>query len=178
MKRKEVINKIINNINKRLEDCPQYVLEFGVFAGTEKDKRAKERIKGKIRTKVDTETGLTNAEIMFIMENGSPLRNVPARPVLDITRKYALESLVPDVEEQIINIWLTNDKQTALAKIQDVVDALALRIEAYVKTGIRRKQFDLAPNALSTIEAKGSDIPLLNTGQLANSITCVARRIK
>ena len=167
---KNKIQKAIEDaINKRLEGIPTYILEFGVFAGTEKDKRKSEPSKGKKKTKVDTEKGLTNAEIMFIMENGSPANHVPSRPVLKLTKEYALSTFVPDAEKQIIKMWLNG------ATVEDIdkeVGKLALRIEAYVKTGIRRRKFDLMPNALSTIEAKGSDIPLFDTGQLVKSIQC------
>ena len=40
-----------------------------------------------IITKV--QIGVTNAELMFIHENGSPLRNLPKRPVLQYTIEWA-----------------------------------------------------------------------------------------
>ena len=175
-KENKIIQQILDRINDELEKCPKYILEFGVFEGSSKDLRNKERRKGKVRTRLNTESGLTNGQIMFIMEQGSLTRNIPARPILELTRKYALENLIPKAEQELITIWLTEGK-SGKKKIQEIVDKLAMRIEAYVKTNVRRKNFDIAPNALSTIEKKGSDIPLLDTGQLVNSIQCRARRI-
>lgn len=170
------LEKILNQkLNEILDKIPTYVLEFGVFAGSEKNKR--NPIKGKKKTNIDTSKGLTNGEIMFIMEEGSLINHIPPRPVLRLSREYAIENLVPSVEEKLIQIWLTYGKEGE-PMMRKEVDKLALKIEAYVKTGIRRRQFDIAPNALSTIEKKGSDIPLLDTGQLANSIQCRVKRIK
>ena len=168
------LEKIVEEkINYILKDIPSYILEVGVFAGTEKDVREKERLKGKVKTKTNTEAGLTNAQIMFIMENGSPMRNIPARPVLKLTKEYAERELVPKTEEKIIDMFMEGK---SIKEIDDEVGKLAMRVESYAKVGIRRNQLGLHPNALSTIKKKKSDIPLLDTGQLANSIKCVVRK--
>ena len=177
MNAKDFEKQIEERINKVMESCPRYVLTFGVFAGSEKDKRKSEPLKAKKKTNVDTSKGLTNSEIMFIMENGSPMNHVPPRPVLRLGKEYAISNFVPDAEEKIVYLWLSRG-ESAIPEITAEVEKLALRIEAYIKTGIRRRKFDLMPNAASTIERKGSDIPLLDTGQLANSIQCRVKRIK
>ena len=169
------LEKIVEEkINYLLKDIPQYVLEIGVFAGTEKDEREKERRKGKTKKKINTEAGLTNAQIMFIMENGSPMRQIPARPVLQKTKEYAEKELIPKTIETIIQMYLSG---RSIGDIDKEVDKLAMRIENYAKTGIRRNQLGLHPNALSTIKEKGSDVPLLDTGQLANSIRCIVHKL-
>ena len=50
---------------------PEYIIEIGVISIHSKRKE-------KVRV------GVTNAEIMFLHENGSPMRHIPARPVLQM----------------------------------------------------------------------------------------------
>jgi len=47
----------------------------------------------------------------------------------------------------------------------------AKRLEKSMRDGIRLKRFNLADNKPSTIKAKGSSTPLIDTGDLVNSIT-------
>jgi hypothetical protein len=47
----------------------------------------------------------------------------------------------------------------------------AKRLEKSMRDGIRLKRFNLAPNKPSTIKRKGSSTPLIDKGDLINSIT-------
>lgn len=47
----------------------------------------------------------------------------------------------------------------------------AKRLEKSMRDGIRKKTFNLADNKPSTIARKGSSTPLIDTGDLVNSIT-------
>lgn len=111
--------------------------------------------------------GVTNAELLFIHENGSPMRNLPSRPVLQYTLEWAREQIDEIVDELIDGIfdgWTTSQVETHLKRF-------CVRIENYARRMIYDRDSRLAPNKPSTIRGKGSDLPLFDTGQLARSIT-------
>lgn len=133
----------------------KFRLEIGVFTG-------------KSHRKV--QVGITNAELMFIHENGSPLRNIPARPVLQMTLDYANKNLVEPTVDKCVKIILDNGPNEAM--IEQELNKLAIKLENYARKIIYLNDGRLAPNAPSVAKAKGGNHPLFNTGQLARSITC------
>ena len=141
---------------------PDYIIEIGVVS--EKTKR-KETVK----------VGLTNAEIMFINENGSPLNHIPARPVLEMTLQWVSSSgLLEKTIDKCLDVYLKTDN---LDDVDKEVNKLCLRMQNYARRIIYDNDGRLAPNAPSTIRKKGENYPLHDTGQLARSITCRAIRI-
>lgn len=113
------------------------------------------------------ERSITNAELMFIHTNGSPARNIPKRPTIE-----------PTIDENKAKI--TEKFKNAVNKIlqnkgdgKDDLEKLGLWIVNKVKA--RFGSDELAENAPSTIAKKGSDRPLIDTGQLRNSVTYVIR---
>lgn len=154
----------IKDVEKRLKSLPNYQISIGVFSG---DKTRKE-IVDEYKLGISTSGGITNAELMFIHENGSPLKHIPARPVLDLTITYANKNLVQkSIVKGATQYILTGN----IKDLEDELERLCIRMESYARRVIRRSNL-LAPNAPSTIKRKGSDRPLLDTGQLANSIRC------
>ena len=133
-----------------------YSIEIGVV---------EEKTKRKLAT-----VGITNAQLMFIHENGSPLRNIPARPVLQMTLDYANKNLVEPTVDKCVKIILDNGPDEAL--VERELNKLAIKLENYARKIIYSNDGRLAPNAPSVAKAKGGNHPLFNTGQLARSITC------
>ena len=176
MKQSEIDNlqdKLNEHLQNLVKDIPFYIIKIGVFIDSDKDIRTKERYindKGepKIRKKKDPKKGLTNAEIMFIMENGSPMNNIPHRPVLKKTVKYAQDNLRDKFLIRALKEYFSHYMD--LRYFENELLIMCMDMEKYAKKGIRRRELGLIPNKLSTIEKKHSDIPLLDTGQLANSI--------
>lgn len=141
---------------------PTYVIEVGVFTG-QKDRKK-------------VELGITNAELMYIHENGSPLHNIPARPVLDMTIAWARSSgLVNKTINEAMEVYLQTED---LNKVDKVMEKMCLKLQNYARHIIYDNDGKLAPNSPSTIRRKGDNHPLFDTGQLARSITCRAIRIK
>lgn len=114
--------------------------------------------------------GLTNAELMFIHERGSPLRNIPARPVLQMTIDYANQHLLNNAVDKAINSYINSGFDLAAFELE--LKKLCMRMQRYARKLIYSNDGRLAPNALSTERAKGFNHPLFNTGQLVKSITC------
>ena len=120
-------------IEKRLLDSlSEYVILIGVVQ------------RDTSRKKVVASVGLTNAELMFIHENGSPIRHIPARPVLEMTIKYAADEMFDEVVntcvEGILEGWTQNDVEKELKK-------MCMRMETYARKIIYDNDGRLAPNA-------------------------------
>ena len=140
---------------------PEYQIEIGVFSGKSK-RRQKVRV------------GVTNAELMFIHENGSPLHHVPARPVLEMTLRWANEELLPKTIDRCIAVYIKTFNEEDVYK---ELSKMCIRMENYARHVIYDNDGRLAPNAPSVAKAKGGNHPLFNTGQLARSITCRVVRV-
>lgn len=147
-------------LRKYLASIPQYVIEIGVFS--EHTKR-KEKV----------QVGLTNAELMFIHEYGSPLHNLPARPVLKMTIEWAKTQLNKVMGEAISAFFKSGEDA-----YKKVLDKFALKMEKYARQIIYSNDGRLAPNAPSTVKKKGDNHPLFDTGQLARSITCQVVKVR
>jgi phage gpG-like protein len=116
---------------------------------------------------------ITNASLGYIHENGSPARNIPARPFL----KPGVEQAASKCAEV-----LGKFAKTAFNNPSDIdkgLNAAGLIAQASVKKRIVSGE-GFAPLKAGTIAArkrvgaKGTK-PLIRTGQLLNSITYVVR---
>lgn len=114
--------------------------------------------------------GITNAELMFIHESGSPLRNIPARPVLQMTLEYAQQNLLDNTLDKIFDgIFNKNWTET---EIEKELNKMCIRMEIYARDIIYLNDGRLAANAPRVAALKKGNHPLFDTGQLARSITC------
>jgi hypothetical protein len=110
---------------------------------------------------------ITNAQLGYSAETGSPAKNIPARPFLipgvtraqapaaDILRKGAIESL---------------DKGTPVDVALEQAGQLA---ENSVKRWFTDPANGWPANTAATIKRKGSDQPLIDTGELRRAVTHV-----
>lgn len=143
---------------KILESLKNYYIEIGVVS--EKTGRKDDKIS----------VGITNAELMQIHENGSPSRNIPARPILDITLRWAEKKLMPKTLDKIIDGiiyqgWSSSD-------VEKELNRLCVRMQNYAYESIYNNDGILAPNSPKVAARKKGNHPLFDTGQLARSITC------
>ena len=141
---------------------PSYIIEVGVIS----DNGRKEEV----------QLGINNAQLMYIQENGSPLNHIPARPVLQMTVDWVNESgLINEIIDSIISTYI--ESKGNLKKVDTTVEKYCIKIQNYARKLIYDKDPRLTPNSPRTIKQKGSDTPLLDTGQLVRSITCRKIRI-
>lgn len=138
----------------------KYQIEIGVFS---QHSQRKTEI-------IATSNGISNAELMFIHENGSHLRNIPRRPVLEMSIEYAMKKIVPLYLNQIEKDILNNRASTQ--SIKEQLEMMCMEIQSYAQQLIYKNDGRLQRNAKSTIERKGFNHPLFNIGALARSITC------
>lgn len=112
-------------------------------------------------------SGVNNAELLFIQSNGSPVKHIPARPVLE-----------PALEDEANKALYTPELASAAAAILDGNPDLAekhLNRAALIGQNVAKGWFTNSrngwvPNAQSTIRAKGSSRPLIDTSSMRNAI--------
>jgi hypothetical protein len=123
--------------------------------------------------KLATKSVINNAELLFIHTNGSPLRHIPARPVIepaieDSTNKALIVAQLELAAQAAVEG--RKDQVTRLLKLAGTVAEVAVR------GWFTNPKNHWAPNVPSTIRAKGSDKPLIDTGELRKSITYVVEQ--
>jgi hypothetical protein len=116
---------------------------------------------------------INNAAIGYMMENGSPLANIPARPHLKPAIAEKRAELIAEYREGAKAIL--GGKATNATAVHHRVGLIA---EAAVKAKITDGEFlPLAPRTIAARKRRGrkSEKPLIDTGQYRNSITHVVR---
>jgi hypothetical protein len=115
---------------------------------------------------------VTNSQLLYIHTNGSALQNIPARPVIE----PAINA--PDNKARI-SAELKQAAHSALAGDEDATREHLAKAGTLGANAAKRQFTDpdngWAPNAPSTIAAKGSDKPLIDTGELRRDITYVVK---
>ena len=152
-----VVLKQLQTPTKIIEQLNNYAIEIGVIT---KNSKRKETIS----------VGLTNAELMYIHENGSPSRNIPRRPVLEMTINWCRKELINKTLDKIVdNVYFNN---WTLSQAEEELNRMCVRMENYCRQIIYSNDGRLAPNSPAVARRKKGNHPLFDTGQLARSITC------
>ena len=119
---------------------------------------------------------VTNAELMFIHTNGSPINNIPARPVIE----PAIEDDKDRLASMMEGVFLSAEKgdtDGALKKLK----LAGMRAQNVCRAWFTNPKNGWAPNSPHTEarkRAKGSTDPkpLIDTGELRKSITYFIKR--
>lgn len=143
-----------------IESLSKYSIEIGVIS---EDTGRKETVS----------YGITNAELMQIHENGSPIKNIPARPVLDLTIMWTEQHLIKRVLDSIIEGVF--EKNWGKVEIERELSRMCIRMENHAREIIYDNDGTLVPNSPQVAKRKKGNHPLFDTGQLARSITCKLR---
>lgn len=157
-----------------LEHLNNVVVEIGVIEESslrnvdDKTHKTKKTEKNSTGTQL-TSSGLTNANLLYLHENGSS--RFPPRPVLDLTlHSDYVDKLIKDTldlcaKNIVDNDWSESDVDKELGR-------MCIRIQSYCRDIIYKNDGRLAPNAPSTAKRKKGNHPLFDTGDLARSIIC------
>ena len=107
---------------------------------------------------------INNATILSIMEHGSPVKNIPPRELLrPVVKKH--EAKIREIFNNVYKMLLEGNEIGA----EKQMDILAQRMQRWTQAYFVEDN-GWAPNAPSTIKAKGSDKPLIDTSSLRQSI--------
>jgi hypothetical protein len=115
---------------------------------------------------------INNAELLFLFEHGSPINKQPARPLLNpaINADGNKQKIAKEITDSM-RLRLAGDSEGAVKKMQRAALAGQNAARGWFTDG----RNGWAPNALSTIKAKGSDRPGIWTGAMRASIVGVVR---
>lgn len=172
-------DKNFEDLKKIIKNLPRYQINIGVFSGDSK--------------RDDITVGVTNAELMYIHENGSPRRHLHGYKVLEKTINYANEKLLKDA---LANSLLAYLKTGRVEDLEKPLKQMCSRMENYARSlimdnDVLQKEH---PNSYYTAREKwlkepgnkgkeypglpAGSHPLFDTGQLTKSITCVLKKVK
>lgn len=115
---------------------------------------------------------INNAQLMYIHTNGSPLKGIPARPVIE----PAIEA--PDNKNVIADKLGAAAKGVLNGKPEEAKEQLNLagmEGQNRCKSWFEDPRNGWPPNAPETIVRKGSSAPLIDTSKLRNSIVYVVK---
>lgn len=113
---------------------------------------------------------VTNAELLFIHTNGSPVRGIPARPVLQPAIEHDKERVGTALGKAV--------DAAANGKKEQVLPALekAGMLGANVcKAWFTNPSNGWKPNKPETVKRKNSSRPLIDTSEMRKSITYVVK---
>jgi hypothetical protein len=159
---------------KRMAGLTKQAAYVGVPSSTSRDRSDQllemaGKAKGKRQKKLEkaAKGDVNNAELLFLFSKGSPLKNQPPRAVVE-----------PAVQAEGNREAIANEiALSAKARLAGNDDEATKRLQRAALAGqnAARKWFtdtrnNWAPNAPSTIAAKGSDRPGIDTGAMRQAI--------
>ncbi len=108
---------------------------------------------------------------MYIQSHGSPLWQTPPRPIIEPAIEDDKEVL-SDLLGEALKAALEGDQDKAL----EYLNKAGLEGQAASQDWFTNPKNGWDPNAQSTIDAKGSDKPNIDTGDLRKSITYIVKK--
>ena len=112
----------------------------------------------------------SKAHSLYLKEHGSPLLNIPPRPVLEPAIENSKEIIAQQLKEVSVSALNMNISETE-ANLHKV----GMLAQSAAQNWFENPKNNWVPNAKSTIKKKGSNIPLVDTNELRKSITYVLR---
>lgn len=139
-----------------------YVLAHGVY-----------RDQARTEINKNQQLGMTHSQAVeaYLMSTGDPLFKIPPRPFLEPAIDANKENIATQ-QGKVLKSALENKREQARAELVK----LGLYGQRVVKDWFTNSENNWPPNAPSTIARKGSDRPMIDTGQLRNAITYVLRQ--
>ena len=137
-------------------------VQVGIF-GAKTSRMSIDKATRKV-TKKSTQVSNTNAELGLVHELGSLSRNIPPRSFLYMPIKTQASTLVKTMAADLVKLLPAGKAAMFLKRLGIAAENLVQ--EAFASRGFGR----WAPDKPKTVKAKGSDAPLIDSGQLRRSI--------
>lgn len=128
-------------------------------------------MRDEMQKKMDEGYKYSEAFSMYIEEHGSPLWQIPPRPVL----KPAIEDCKDKIAKRLTKAFKAAIQGNDM-EVEHWFDSAGMYAEKHARNWFENPKNNWPPNAPSTIARKGSDVPLIDTGELRKSIKHVIRR--
>lgn len=114
------------------------------------------------------ENGVSNATIGLVHEMGSATKGIPARSFLRMPMQFKADEITNMVLKKRSKI----EQSMAEGDAAPLYDTLGVSAVAFIQQAFESGGYgQWAPNANNTVKQKGSSSPLIDTGQLRESIT-------
>lgn len=177
-------------VNKLIKNIEQYDLLVGIPAETAGRKsgelnnaelaflqthgvtnsQARQKIQEQIDKGMNYKGAREKVHALWLIEHGSPAWRVPPRPIIEPAIKSKSENITQMLGDSL-KLFLAGD----FAKGERKLKSTGMYAQNVVREWFTNSENNWAPNAASTIKAKGSDRPLIDTGDLRKSITYVIK---
>jgi hypothetical protein len=146
----------------------EHYVKIGVFGGDHKEPGEKKLKPNKYggRKASKQSSGLTNADVGFMLEFGSKLRKQPAR-------SWLIEPIARNIEKIAMETKAFFEKSVTNGDPIMFLKQLGIAAEKYIELAFDEGGPGWAANAPMTVEKKGSDRPGINTGQLRRAVASV-----
>lgn len=130
----------------------------------------KKSMRDEMQKHIDAGMKYSAAHSLYIQSHGSPLWQIPPRPVLE----PAIEDRKGPIAKQIKQSYkaaLDGNKQ----EVENSLHKAGMVAENAAKAWFENPANKWPPNSPKTIAKKGSDSPLIDTGEMRKAITHVIR---
>ena len=107
---------------------------------------------------------------LYVQEQGSPLWHAPPRPVLE----PAIEANIDDIVDELGTAY--KEALNGRAAAEKGLRRVGLHLQNIARNWFEDSRNGWAPNSPLTIARKGSELPLVDTGDLRSSIVYVLRK--
>lgn len=141
---------------KKLQDAARKLAARGAYVkagvlGGDKDRREGEPI--------------GNVELAAIHEFGAPAANIPERSFIRSTFDKHREQYVNHLKKLLVHVY------EGRMDLEKVLGIMGLKMTADIKSAVKSGSGIPPPLKESTVRSKGSSRPLVDTGQMINSVT-------
>lgn len=117
---------------------------------------------------IDSGMPYSEAHELYVHEHGSPLWNIPPRPILEPAIENGKEQIAELLKDAALQALDGNNIQPSLEKV-------GMQGQNIARGWFTNPSNNWAANSKETIKKKGSSRPLIDTGELRKSITYVIK---
>ena len=113
---------------------------------------------------------MNNASLLYLHTKGSPLRNLPSRPVIEAALNDEENQRLISEDLKVVAEAIMEEEFSKAEKLLEIAGMDAVN---KIKEWFENPKNAWPPLRPVTIKAKGSDAILVDTGQMRNAITYV-----
>lgn len=128
----------------------------------------KEEMRAEMQAHIDSGKKYSEAHSLYIQSHGSPLWHIPPRPVLEPAVEANKDRIARPLQ-RAVTAGLKGDD----LRMDQELEKAGIVAENAAKRWFENPENGWPPNAPATVKAKGSDSPLIDTGEMRKAITHV-----
>ncbi len=130
----------------------------------------KAEMRKEMQQHIDAGKTYSEAHSLYIQSHGSPLWHIPPRPVLEPSIEASKEPIAKQLQGAAVAAIDGNQQE-----VDNALHRAGIVAENAAKAWFENPQNGWPPNSPKTIAKKGSDSPLIDTGEMRKAITHVVR---